>query len=179
MIGIGKLLRKDNTMNEHELWFSTFRETKQLLLHFMQEKPIAYFCIEYALSDSLPTYAGGLGILAADYVRELADQKIPAVAVGLLYHRPYGTGEEATQPLQLPQTLTPVLDQENKPLLVEVPIQDHTVFAKAWLWQEGTIPVYLLDTNTPENNTADKEITKQLYSADRESRLKQEMILGI
>src|SRR5579859_4942107 len=166
-------------MNEHEAWFVTFRESQHYA--FLKHKPIAYFCIEYALSDLFPTYAGGLGILAGDYVRELADQKIPSVAVGLLYQYPYDTSQEhhSSQLTASPNSLTLVTDNNHKPILVQVPIQDHTVFAKVWLWQNSTIPIYLLDTNTLENSPADKMITQQLYTIDKELRLKQEMILGI
>src|SRR5664279_97018 len=97
-------------------WFTDFRRSKQYL--FLQKKPLAYFCIEYALSDSLPTYAGGLGVLAGDYVREMADQKIPAVAVGLYYQSKYGAiVNPKSQYINLNpenQGLTPVLDIDKK-----------------------------------------------------------------
>lgn len=168
-------------MNEYSQWFETFRKSKHF--EFLQKRPIVYFSVEYALSDMLPTYAGGLGILAGDFVKELADQQIPAIAVGILYHHPYGKSSESSQEkinqLITDKKLNPVLDSDNNPILIKIPIQDTEVIATAWLWQQGTIPVYLLDTNVPENKGSDREITRILYDADKETRLKQEMVLGI
>src|SRR5664279_4961016 len=134
---------------KNQSWFEQFRKSKNFVI--LQKKPLAYFCIEYALSTSLPTYAGGLGVLAGDYVRELEDQKIPAVAVGLYYQSKYGAIENPkNQYIYLTpddQGLTPVLDKDKMQLLVKVPIHDHYVQVKVWLWQKNTVPVYLLDTN--------------------------------
>lgn len=165
-------------------WFTQFQTTKGYSV--LQQKPLVYFCIEYALSDELPTYAGGLGILAGDYVRELADQHIPSVAIGLFYQSKYGSfdtaagiGEKASTPPAEEHGLTIVLGGEKKPLLIKIPIQDHDVYAQVWMWKKGTIPVYLLDTNVPENTQADRLIGFKLYDANKEIRLKQEMVLGI
>jgi len=170
-------------MNDTALWFEQFRKSEHF--DFLQKKPIAYFSVEYALSDVLPTYAGGLGVLAGDYVRELGDQKIPAVAVGLFYQNKYGVldlphAKSNAVPLSPEeQGLQPVLDENKKPVLVEVPIQDRQVFIKAWVWQKDSIPVYLLDTDVEENSHVDRQIVYQLYDSDKETRLKQEIILGI
>lgn len=172
-------------MNEHQSWFENFRQGKDY--QFLHTKPIAYFCAEYAISDTLPTYAGGLGVLAGDYIRELADQKIPAVAVGLFYRSKYGAVDvpdskvkkELFPPNPEEHGLIPVVDDNHNPLIVKIPIQDHDVLAKAWLWQKNSIPLYLLDTNIEQNTPADREITYQLYAASKETRLKQEMVLGI
>jgi len=171
-------------MNDQNSWFVDFRKSEHY--SFLQKKPIAYFSVEYSLSDLLPTYAGGLGVLAGDYIRELGDQKIPSVAVGLFYQNKYGVQDipHAKQSSVVPlspeeQGLQPVLDFDKKPILVEVPIEDHQVFVKAWVWQNNSIPVYLLDTDVEENSHADRQIVYQLYDADKETRLKQEMILGI
>jgi starch phosphorylase len=169
-------------MNEKE-WFEKFRSGQDYV--FLQKKPIAYFSIEYALSNLLPTYAGGLGVLAGDYVRELGDQKIPAVAVGIYYQNKYGSldapHKQQTAVILSPeeQGLSAVLDENQKPILVQVPMEDHDVFVKAWIWQKNSIPVYLLDTDVEENSHVDRQIVYQLYDADKETRLKQEMILGI
>lgn len=170
-------------MNDLNSWFEEFRNSEHFKL--LEEKPLAYFSTEYTLSDMLPTYAGGLGILAGDYVRELGDQKLPAVAIGLYYQSKYGALDEPhSQPNIIPlkpeeQGLKPVLDADNKPVLVEVPIEDHSVFVKAWVWQHNSVPVYLLDTDVEENTHIDRHIVYQLYDADKETRLKQEMVLGI
>ncbi len=170
-------------MNNYLSWFEEFRKSEHF--SFLQKKPIAYFSVEYALSDVLPTYAGGLGVLAGDYVRELGDQKIPAVAIGLFYQNKYGvldvphakTNSVPLSPEE--QGLQPVMDEDKKPILVAVPIQDREVFVKAWVWQKDSIPVYLLDTDVEENSHVDRQIVYQLYDSDKETRLKQEIILGI
>lgn len=166
-------------MNELDAWFASFQEGRHFA--FLKHKPIAYFSIEYALQDNLPTYAGGLGVLAADYVRELYERKIPSVAIGLIYHKPYRITDDKTTTSQPSQNtnLTSVFDSQEQPLLIEIPFRDHLIFAKAWLYNKNTIPVYLLDTDIPENIASHREITKQLYDSDKEMRLLQEMVLGI
>lgn len=170
-------------VNEHTAWFEQFRTTKPYQV--LQKKPLAYFSIEFALSDKLPTYAGGLGILAGDFIKELADQHIPAVAVGLYYQSRYGFDphhvKEHEHPALTPedQGLVPVLDKDSNPLIVSVPVQDHDVLVKAWKWQHDSVPLYLLDTNVEGNSPSDKAIGYKLYDADKEVRVKQEMVLGI
>jgi glucan phosphorylase len=170
-------------MDDINKWFKDFKENEHYA--FLKKKPIAYFSVEYALSDLLPTYAGGLGILAGDYVRELKDREIPSVAVGLYYQSKYGaldTPHTKSSTVFLKpeeQGLTPVMDKNSKPVIVEVPIQDHIVFVRAWVWQKDTIPVYLLDTDIEQNSHLDRQLIYQLYDADKETRLKQEMVLGI
>lgn len=158
-------------------WFSDLRQSEGYKL--LQKKPLAYFSIEYALSDYLPTYAGGLGVLAGDYVRELADSRIPAIAVGLYYQTQYGARNLSLAHSPFDQNIRPVLNKNGEQVVVKVPIQDHDVYVKAWRWQENSIPVYLLDTNVPENTGEDRQIGFKLYDANKETRLKQEMILGI
>jgi starch phosphorylase len=170
---------------ETKNWFDTFRDSEHF--RFLQKKPIAYFCIEYALSDLLPTYAGGLGVLAGDYVKELYDQQIPAVAVGLMYHSVYGAygivhgqAEKEVHPEEhVEPNLKPVLDENQNPLVIKVPIRDADVFVKAWLWEKDTIKVYLLDTDVAENTPDNRGITYKLYDSDKEVRIKQELVLGI
>lgn len=166
---------------EQQEWLTSFKTTKEF--NVLKQKPIAYFCIEYALSDILPTYAGGLGVLAGDYVRELADQQIPAVAVGLYYQSKYGARFEnaSNQPALTheQQGLTPVFDAEKKPLLIPIPLLDHIMYVRVWVWQNKSVPVYLLDTDVLENTTEDKIIGYTLYDSNKETRLKQEMVLGI
>src|SRR5438105_3584848 len=112
-------------MNTYQSWFSQFRQSKHYNL--LTEKPLAYFSIEYALDDKLPTYAGGLGVLAGDYIKELFDQKIPAVAIGLYYQSKYGeiVTSETERPSPQKQGVTQVLDANHSPLLIKIPIIDH------------------------------------------------------
>lgn len=170
-------------VNEHTAWFEQFRTTKPY--EVLQMKPLAYFSIEFALSDKLPTYAGGLGILAGDFIKELADQHIPSVGVGLYYQSRYGFDphhvKENEQPALTPedQGLESVVDKDNNPLIVSVPIGDHDVLVKAWVWKHNSIPLYLLDTNVEGNTSEDKAIGYKLYDSDKQVRVKQEIVLGI
>ena len=144
----------------------------------MQDRPIIYFCAEYALNDTLPIYAGGLGILAGDMIREAAEHEIPFIAVGLFYHKGYSLKESARiNPAS--SNLTLVVDKQNKPVIVTIPIQDTLVSAQAWFLQIGNTRIYLLDTDLTQNAEEDRQITDQLYASSKEVRLKQEMILGL
>lgn len=174
-------------MDDNLQWFEQFYKSENI--QTLLKNPIAYFCAEYALSSNIPIYAGGLGVLAGDLLREASDRHFPIVAVGLYYNDGYQTLHrvdskgyiEAPHTHSLPQNygLTEVLDQNQKPIFVTVPIQDRDVYAKAWLWRAGNVTVYLLDTNVDENSALDRKITDHLYVIDKETRLKQEMILGI
>ena len=171
-------------MSNSSEWFDAFRQSRAY--EVLKEKPLAYFCAEIALSDALPTYAGGLGILAGDYIKELYDQKIPAFGVSLCYRDRYPGNKVIEKDQIFSKEITPqavgleeVLDKDGKPLIVNVPIQDTDVFARVWLWQKDSIPVYLLDTDCVENIPEHRAITHKLYIANKETRLKQEMILGI
>ena len=152
------------------------------------EHPVAYFCAEFGIHNSLPLYSGGLGILAGDHLKSASDLNLPLVAVGLLYRYGYfrqrlrsdGWQEEhygETHPNDLPLTL--VKDAAEKPLRVEVLIRDRNVLAQVWLAHVGRVSLYLLDTNIPENVETDRWVTGHLYGGDRETRIVQEMLLGI
>ncbi len=150
--------------------------------------PIAYFCAEYGLHESLGIYSGGLGVLAGDQCKTASDMALPFVAVGLLYRHGYfrqtidadGHQEHAYpdyDPARLP--LLRVTDDDGDPILVPVEFPGRTVYATAWLAQVGRVPLLLLDTDVPENDRADRPITHQLYVRGREMRLHQEMVLGV
>lgn len=152
------------------------------------EHPVAYFCAEYGVHNSLPLYSGGLGVLAGDHLKSASDVGLPLVAVGLLYHYGYfrqrlsreGWQEEfygETDPAQLP--LTRIAAQDGTPLLVEVVIRERTVRAQVWRADVGRVRLYLLDTNIAANEETDRWVTGHLYGGDRETRIVQEMLLGI
>ncbi|HEV2828788.1 MAG TPA: alpha-glucan family phosphorylase [Pyrinomonadaceae bacterium] len=152
------------------------------------EHPVAYFCAEYGVHNSLPLYSGGLGVLAGDHLKSASDLRLPLVAVGLLYHYGYfrqrldrlGWQEEfygETNPAQLP--LHPVAAEDGSLLTVEVSIRERTVRAQVWRADIGRVPLYLLDTNIPANDETDRWVTGHLYGGDRETRIVQEMLLGI
>lgn len=154
---------------------------KEESLRLFKETPVAYFCAEFALEDDFSTYAGGLGILAGDIIKQADSCNFPLIGVGLYYHKGYPQNSSA-KPSQLNPNqlgLSLVIDHEGKPVTVAVKIQDRLVYAKAWHWKKGINSIFFLDTDTPENTATDQKITDILYTGDKETRLKQEMILGI
>jgi glycogen phosphorylase len=150
--------------------------------------PVAYFCAEYAVHVSLPIYSGGLGALAGDVLKEASDRALPLVAVGLMYRRGYfrqridrsGWQQEywvQTDPERCPAAL--VTRAGGQPLTVSVPIGDAEVLAQIWRVDVGRVPVYLLDTELPENSRHQRWITSRLYDGDPDTRLAQYAVLGI
>jgi starch phosphorylase len=150
--------------------------------------PIAYFCAEFGIHESMQIYSGGLGILAGDHCKSASDAALPFVAVGLLYRRGYfrqqidadGHQEHAQpdlDPGQLP--MRRARGRDGQPLDVSVEIADRTVVAAVWVAQVGRVPILLLDTDVPRNDPADRPITHILYVRGREMRLCQELVLGI
>ena len=149
---------------------------------------IAYFCAEYGFHESFPIYSGGLGVLAGDYCKAASDERANFVAVGLLYGQGFFTqsvdndGVQHAEyrehdPRDLP--VEPVKQADGNWLTVSVRIAGRDVFARIWRAQVGRVPVYLLDTNCPQNAPDDRDITHRLYGGDESTRIRQEMILGI
>ncbi|MEY4723297.1 MAG: hypothetical protein RLZZ324_810 [Candidatus Parcubacteria bacterium] len=155
-------------------FFDTFRSSAQY--GHLAERPIAYFCAEYALDPAIPTYAGGLGVLAGDVVREAADQGLPMVAVGLYYHAGYAS-DSSRPPSE--SGLLPVVDGKGARVIVSVPMEDRQVHVQAWAWRRGSVRVLLLDADREDNDAADRHISDRLYVDDKQTRLKQEVMLGI
>ena len=150
--------------------------------------PIAYFCAEFGIHESMQIYSGGLGILAGDHCKSASDAAIPFIGIGLMYRRGYfrqqidadGHQEHAQpdlDPHQLPMRRARARD--GSPLQVSVEIADRVVHAAVWVAQVGRVPILLLDTDVPANDPADRPITHILYVRGREMRLCQELILGI
>ncbi len=149
---------------------------------------VGYFSAEFGLHESLPIYSGGLGVLAGDHLKSASELGLPLVAVGLLYRNGYfqqylsadGWQQEAYPELDfynLP--VEEVKFTDGTPVQVRVDLPDNSVFCKVWRAKIGRIPLYLLDTNLPENAPADRDITCRLYGAGTELRIKQEIVLGI
>jgi starch phosphorylase len=157
-------------------WFESFKQSEPYSK--LKQNPIAYFCAEFALVENLPSYAGGLGILAGDYVLETAEQDFPLVGIGLYYQKSQNNQNETSEPDGTKFTLELLKSGPDK-LLITIPIEDRDVQAQVWKWQKKNSCVYFLDTNINENTPTDRLITEQLYAEDREIRLKQELILGI
>jgi len=153
-----------------------------------RDTPIAYFCAEFGIHNSLPLYSGGLGILAGDHLKSASDLNLPLVAIGLFYRFGYfrqrlrqdGWQEEIYRENHSDElSLQVVCDEEEKPLLIEVSMRGRVVRARVWRADVGRVRLYLLDTNVAENDQTDRLVTGHLYGGDRETRLVQEMMLGI
>ena len=151
-----------------------------------QTRLIAYFSMEIAITPAMPTYSGGLGVLAGDTLRAAADMRLPLVAITLAHRKGYvkqhlnanGGQSETDQPWDLEGTLTP------EDPVVTVLIEGRAVAIRVWRYDmEGvtghTIPIYLLDTDLEENDLRDRALTDHLYGGDEDYRLRQEMVLGI
>lgn len=150
--------------------------------------PIVYLSMEYGVHQSLPFYAGGLGVLAGDHLKSASDLGLPLVGVGLLYRHGYFRQTVDADGFQqhtyvehdfnrLP--VRPVAASGRNDLVVRVPFPNSEVAAKVWLVQVGRIPLLLLDTDVQHNDPGDRVITSILYVRGREMRLAQEMLLGV
>ncbi len=155
---------------------------------FPENFNIIYFSAEFGLTECLQTYSGGLGVLAGDHLKASSDLGIPLIGLGLLYkegyfqqylnsdgwqHERYEINDFDNLPMKLVQTA------ENKPLVLSVNLAGREVFFQVWKIEVGRIPLYLLDTNLPSNNEVDRKITETLYGGNVETRIEQEIILGI
>jgi glycogen phosphorylase/synthase len=172
-----KLMRVYNRFNDY-----ISITTDQNLPH------IAYFSMEYGLHNSLKIYSGGLGILAGDYLKEASDQKINITGVGLLYRYGYfnqlittrgeqQAGNELQHFSKLP--VKPMRDAEGNYITISLILPGRSVTARIWEVSVGRIKLYLLDTDISSNIDEDKSITYNLYGGNSETRLKQELLLGI
>jgi glycogen phosphorylase len=149
---------------------------------------IAYFSMEYGITEGIPTYSGGLGVLAADHLKAASDLGVPLVAVGLLYQQGYfnqylskdGWQQESyvdNDFYNMP--IKRLRDKDGQPIMISVQMQGREIKAQIWQAQVGRVPLYLLDTNVEDNLQKDQDITDQLYGGDNEMRIKQEIVLGI
>ena len=160
----------------------------QYIANRSQGQCIAYFSAEFAIAECIPVYAGGLGILAGEHLKSASDLGLPMVGVGLLYQEGYfrqylsadGWQQESypvndlyNMPIQLRR------DEEGNPLLISIEFPGRLVKAQVWQAEVGRAHLFLLDTNVPENNPEDQDITDELYGGDVDMRIKQEIILGI
>jgi starch phosphorylase len=151
-------------------------------------KKIAYFSMEFGLGAALPLYAGGLGILAGDFLKTASDLGVPAIGVGLLYQEGYfrqivdSTGmQQELYPYNEPATLPiePVVQRNGSWLRIPLEFPGRIVLLRVWQANVGRVKLYLLDSNDPLNTPADRGITAKLYGGGPEIRLMQEIALGI
>jgi starch phosphorylase len=149
---------------------------------------IAYFSAEFALHQSLPIYAGGLGVLAGDTCKEASDLGLPFVGVGFMYPQGYfhqhltadGWQQEIYERIDWADApIEPALREDGTPCVVAVPLGDRTVLAAVFLVRAGHVKLYLLDTDIEENAPWDRELSARLYGGNHETRVQQEIILGL
>jgi starch phosphorylase len=149
---------------------------------------IAYFSAEFGLHESVPVYSGGLGVLAGDHLKSASDLGVPLCGVSLMYREGYFRqylNVDGWQQERYPENdffnlpLIPETRPDGSPLLVSVRLPGREVSAKIWRIQVGRVPLYLIDCNIPQNRPEDRAITSQLYGGDSNTRIQQEIVLGI
>lgn len=150
------------------------------------EPKIAYFSMEIGFRNDIPTYSGGLGILAGDTIKSAADLNLPMVAVTLIYKKGYFRQEidAAGKQIEYPVEWNPADHMTLLPQRVKVRVEGRDVLIQAWVYSidsltGGSVPIFFLDTDVPENTQEDRELTYSLYGGDDRYRLKQELILGV
>ncbi len=150
--------------------------------------PVAYFSAEYAIHNSLPIYAGGLGVLAGDVCKEASDIGLPMVAVGFMYPQGYfrqrisseGDQEEEYTRLDFSEApISPCAWPEACGPLVPLQLGDRQLYLAVWQVRVGRVNLYLLDTNVDENSPSDRALSARLYTADQEERIRQLIVLGV
>ena len=182
-----KIAKDENIIKDINKVYDMFRE-------YMDVKPdstrpsVAYFCMEYGMTNILKIFSGGLGVLAGDYMKEASDSNVDMCGVGLLYKYGYFSQSLSIDGQQISNydaqdfsslPIERVLDANGHPMVLDVPYLDYHVYANVWKVNVGRVPLYLLDTGNERNSEYDRPITYQLYGGDWENRLKQEILLGI
>jgi glycogen phosphorylase len=171
----------DQYMEKKDTWLVRTKPERR-------NQPIAYFSTEFGLHETIPIYAGGLGVLSGDHLKAASDIGLPLVAIGFLYTMGYfsqhitedGWQEARNIPLKFEDMpVLPVFDQDGNPLTVSVELPGRETLARLWEIHVGRVPLYLLDSNVEGNSPADRELTSRLYISDLELRISQEIILGI
>ena len=151
-------------------------------------RPVAYFCAEFGLHNSVPIYSGGLGVLAGDHCKSASDLGVPLVGVGLFYRKGYfdqrlsleGWQEDSDEEYDVSATpLVPVMGSGRQPWVTTVQTSGRPVHVRAWQVMVGRVPIYLLDTNLDANHPDDRGLMNKLYAGGPELRVRQEWILGV
>jgi glycogen phosphorylase len=171
----------DEYMHAEQTWYNTTYPQ-------LSKEQVAYFSFEFGLHESLPVYAGGLGILAGDHLKEASDLGMPLAGIGFIYNQGYfaqkitedGWQETSNYFLDFNKMpITPVTGGDGKPLSIEIQLPGRRIVARIWQVQVGRIPLYLMDTNVDENSPTDRQLTARLYTNDPEVRISQEILLGV
>ncbi|MCB0324458.1 MAG: alpha-glucan family phosphorylase [Bdellovibrionales bacterium] len=180
---LAEVVERFNDYKHSRKWWNSSVGSEQ-----MSGTSIAYFSLEFGLHETLPVYSGGLGVLAGDHLKAASDLGLPLVGVGLLYYEGYfaqylnaeGWQQESyprINPNRLP--ISPALAADGSPLTCKVKIREADVYLRAWRVDVGCVPLYLLDTNIPENEPQYRSITARLYGGDHHTRVQQELVLGV
>jgi glycogen phosphorylase len=177
-----RILRQfDDYIKSNNTWYTRTYPEREF-------QTIAYFSSEFGLHETLPIYAGGLGVLSGDHIKGASDIGLPMVAVGFLYTQGYfsqhisedGWQEARYARLKFEELpLLPILDQDGKAITISVELPGRIVYAKLWEIRVGRVPLYLLDSDVDGNSPIDRELTSRLYISDLDLRISQEIILGI
>jgi len=176
----GVLAAFDAELKDGHLWF---RQE-----HPGVDQPVAYFSAEFGLHGSLPIYSGGLGVLSGDHCKEVSDVGLPFVGVGFIYPQGYfrqfippdGWQEAIYDTLNFDQApLHPVLDAGGNRLTVQVMLRGTPIYMQVWQVRVGRVNIYLMDTNVSQNSPWDRDLSARLYGGDQETRIRQEMVLGL
>jgi len=170
----------DQYMSATDTWFARAYPA-------LAGKTMAYFSAEFGLHEALPIYAGGLGVLSGDHCKTASDLGLPFVGVGFLYPQGYfrqritedGWQEASYDKLDLTQAPLWLMQDGGKDILIQVALPDRLVYARIWKVQVGRVPVYLMDTDIPQNVSGDRELTARLYESDPDKRISQEIVLGV
>jgi starch phosphorylase len=189
------------TMAESEGFLAHMQRVHQELRDYL-EKPgwwsrtyggdgspqVVYFCAEFGITECLPIYSGGLGVLAGDHLKSASELGIPLIGVGLLYQQGYFRQRLNADGWQLElfprndfhnMPVSLVRDDQGKPVTVQVDFPDRVTHAQVWVANVGRVQLYMMDTNVPDNVPEDRHMTAQLYGGDQEMRIRQEILLGI
>jgi len=175
------MTRMHHETSSKDTWFArTYPE--------LDSRPVAYFCAEFGLHNSVPIYSGGLGVLAGDHCKSSSDLGVPLVGVGLFYRKGYfdqrlrldGWQEDSDEEFDISLTpVGPVSGSKQQPYLTTVECSGRPVHMRAWRMMVGRVPIYLLDTNLEGNHPDDRGLMNKLYTGGPDLRIRQEWILGV
>ena len=171
----------DNYMNSSDTWFSRNYPDHS-------NDKIAYFSAEFGLNETLPVYSGGLGVLSGDHCKSASDLGLPFTAIGLFYRQGYfnqtinsdGVQETSYSTLNIDDlAMRPVCSNDGTRILIGVDLPERVVYAQLWQVNVGRIKLFLIDSDIPQNSEPDRQITARLYGGDGNTRIQQEILLGI
>lgn len=171
----------DAYMNSTDTWYTRNYPN-------MQDKSIAYLSFEFGLHESIPAYAGGLGILAGDHLKESSDMGLPLNAIGFIYNQGYFVqkisedGWQETSNFYLDFNKLPIIPlyyKDGRKVMITVSLPGRDIHARIWKIQVGRNSLWLMDTTIDENSPYDQQLTAKLYTADLDTRISQEILLGI